>query len=220
MLATGVVLYLSLSRTLMLTLDAQLEAAGQSARMELIESGGIGDLQRDGYQAGVLYVVLASDGSVVANPQQVDVQALPAGLLTTQSPAFETASIGGDAIRLYGQQVVEPGGDWVTLIVGQSLAPEYAAAQQLLLTLGVCGAVGVLFSFAGAWFLAARALVPIKRAFRTSAGVRGGRVARAAYPLDDPPLGGGLARQRTGATQSGAGVRDSRGNRSHGAPDA
>ena len=166
LLAIGGVLYLSLSRTLMLTLDAQLEAAGQSARMELLESGGIGDLQRDGYQAGVLYVVLASDGSVVANPQQVDVQALPAGLVTTQLPAFETTSIGGDAIRLYGQQVVKPSGDWVTLVVGQSLAPEYAAAQQLLLTLFVCGAVGLLFSFAGAWFLAARALVPIKRAFQ------------------------------------------------------
>ena len=166
LLATGVVLYLSLSQTLMLTLDRQLEAAGQSAKMELLESGGLGDLQRDGYQAGVLYVVVASDGSVIANPQQVDLQALPAGLLTTQSPAFATSGIGGDAIRLYGQHVVEPSGDWVTLVVGQSLAPEYAAAQQLLWTLGVCGAVGVLFSLAGAWFLAGRALVPIKRAFQ------------------------------------------------------
>ncbi|MBV9581205.1 MAG: HAMP domain-containing histidine kinase [Chloroflexi bacterium] len=166
LLVIGVVLYLSLSRTLMVTLDAQLESASQSARMELLESGGTVDLQRDGYRAGVLYVVLAPDGSVVANPQQLDVQVLPAQLLTSEAPTFVTTTISGDAVRLYAQPVIEPNGDHLTLIVGQSLAPEYAAAQQLMLTLGVCGALGLLFSFAGAWFLAARALVPINRAFQ------------------------------------------------------
>jgi signal transduction histidine kinase len=166
LLAIGVVLYVSLSHMLMVTLDAQLESASQSARMELLESGGTGDLQREGYQAGVLYVVLASDGSVVANPQQVDVRALPAHLLTSQSPAFATSTINGDAIRVYAQPVVEPSGDHLTLIVGESLAPEYLAAQQLMLTLGACGALGLVFSFAGAWFLAARSLVPIKRTFQ------------------------------------------------------
>ena len=166
LLAIGVVLYVSLSRTLMVTVDAQLDSASQSARMELLESGGDVDLQRDGYRAGVLYVVLAADGGVVANPQQVDVQALPTQLLTSQSPVFVTSSISGDAVRLYAQPVVEANGDNLTLIVGQSLAPEDMAAQQLMLTLAVCGALGLLFSFAGAWFLAARALVPIKRAFQ------------------------------------------------------
>src|SRR5262249_30803219 len=110
LLAIGIVLYVSLSRTLMVTLDAHLESASQSARMELLESGGAVDLQRDGYQAGILYVVLAPDGSVVANPQQVDVQALPAQLLTSQSPVFDTSTIGGDAVRLYVHPVVEPNG--------------------------------------------------------------------------------------------------------------
>ncbi|MBV9580943.1 MAG: hypothetical protein JO057_20370 [Chloroflexi bacterium] len=166
LVAIGIVLYLSLSRTLMETLDTELESASRSASMELLESDGIADLQRDGYQAGVLYVVLASDESVLANPQQVDVQALDPHLLTSQSSEFITSTIAGDATRLYAQPVVEPNGDHLTLVVGQSLAPEYTAAQRLMFILGACGALGVAFSFAGAWFLAARALVPIKRAFQ------------------------------------------------------
>ncbi|HEY1293433.1 MAG TPA: HAMP domain-containing sensor histidine kinase, partial [Chloroflexota bacterium] len=166
LLAIGVVLYLSLSRTLMVTLDAHLESASQSARIELLETDGSAELERDGYQAGVLYVVLASDGSVVANPQHVDVEALDGQLLTSQWPGFITTTVAGDATRLYAQRVLEPNGDYLTLVVGQSLAPAYAAAQELMFTLGVCGALGLVFSFTGAWFLAARALVPIKRAFQ------------------------------------------------------
>lgn len=165
LVAISTVLFVSLNRTLMSTVDAQLRSGGESARMELVETGGISDLQREGYQAGLLYVVLAADGSVVYNPQQVEVQALPGDLLATRPASFQTVDIAGSAVRLYGQQILEPGGDSVTLVVGQTLAPEEAAAREIMLTLLLCGGVGLVLSFAGAWFLAARALEPIQRAF-------------------------------------------------------
>jgi len=165
LVAISVILYASLNRTLMSTVDAQLRSASESARTELVESGGIEDLQREGYQAGLLYLVLGADDRVVANPQSVDLTEVPLDLLSHGSAVFETVDIGGSRVRLYGQQVVEPGGGSVTLVVGQTLAPEEAAARGLMLTLLLSGTVGLLLSFAGAWFLAARALVPIQRAF-------------------------------------------------------
>src|SRR5437762_1706561 len=54
----------------------------------------------------------------------------------------------------------------VYVVVGQSLAPEYDTLRRTLLGLLAAGVVGLLFSFAGAWFLAGRALVPIEDAFR------------------------------------------------------
>src|SRR5207237_8960847 len=52
-----------------------------------------------------------------------------------------------------------------TLYVGQSLAPEESARRSLLLVLFGGGGLGLLMSFAGAWFLSRRALVPIQYAF-------------------------------------------------------
>jgi two-component system, OmpR family, sensor histidine kinase CiaH len=163
---TGVVLYVSLERALMSSVDVELKSASESARNELVEAGGTGDLQREGYQAGMLYLVIASDGSVASNPQQIDMGTLPPNLLETRSDAFQSADIGAQTTRFYAQRVDEPGRDSVVLVVGRSLEPEQAAAQQLLLTLIVCAVIGLVLSFAGAWFLAARALVPVEQAFQ------------------------------------------------------
>ena len=164
--ATGAVLYVSLNRTLMSSVDAQLQSASASAEVELEESSGITDLQREGYQSGLLYLIIASDGNVVANPQGIDVENVPPDLLSGRSQAFETVAIEGTAVRLFAQQIPMPGGgDALTLVVGMPLAPVQAGAHDLLLTLLLCGAVGLALSFLGAWFLAARALVPVQGAF-------------------------------------------------------
>jgi hypothetical protein len=128
LIAISAVVYVSANRMLMSTVDAQLKAASESARAELVETGGIGDLQREGYQAGLLYVVVSADGSVIYNPQQVDVRVLPPDLLANRSAAFDTAEISGSAVRLYRQQISGPGGDSMTLVVGVTLAPEQTAA--------------------------------------------------------------------------------------------
>src|SRR5207248_2241230 len=47
----------------------------------------------------------------------------------------------------------------------ESLAPEQSALHSLLLVLLAGGGLGLLLSFAGAWFLSGRALVPIQQAF-------------------------------------------------------
>jgi two-component system sensor histidine kinase CiaH len=163
---TGVVLYLSLNRTLMSSVDAELESASKSAALELVEPEGTGDLQREGYQSGLVYIVVTSDGRIASDPQELDVSLLPADLLSASADTFETLTLGPDTMRLYARRVLEPGGDAVVLVVGRSLASEQTAAQQLVLTLTACGVIGIALSFAGAWFLAARALVPVQQAFR------------------------------------------------------
>src|SRR5262249_3397796 len=68
------------------------------------------------------------------------------------------------------------------LAVGQSMASDYDTLRRTLLGLLAAGLVGLLLSFAGAWFLAGRALVPIEEAFRRQQGF----VADASHGLPTP----------------------------------
>ena len=81
------------------------------------------------------------------------------------APRFVSTTINGDPVRTYSRPVDVPGEGELILVVGESLVSADAANQELLLTLLTLGLFGVLLSFAGGWFLAARALVPIQRAF-------------------------------------------------------
>ena len=98
----------------------------------------------------------------MANPQQVDIEGLSWPPPEPRAPAFETVEINGEATRIVTRRAPDGG----TIIVGQSLEPEFAALRSLLLVLGGGALLGLLLSLAGAWFLSGRALVPIQQAFR------------------------------------------------------
>jgi signal transduction histidine kinase len=163
--ATGAVLYVSLSRTLMQSVDGTLAAASGVAQSEVNESETT-ELEQQGYRAGLFYLVIGLDGSVLSNPQAVNAQQLPAGLLSTNSPSFFTADIDGSPVRMYARRVDTTSQGPVVLIVGQSLVALEAARAQLLFILLLGAALGLMLSFVGAWFLAARSLVPIQHAFQ------------------------------------------------------
>jgi signal transduction histidine kinase len=121
--------------------------------------------ERAGYRGGTFYLTLAPDGRVLANPQQVRATGVTFPSATTRTGAYATVMLDGEPARVHARPLrgrVAPG---ATLIVGQSLAPEHAALRSLLLVLIGGGGLGLLLSFAGAWFLAGRALVPIQHAF-------------------------------------------------------
>jgi signal transduction histidine kinase len=93
------------------------------------------------------------------------VQLIPLEVLSNASAGFATVEVAGSEVRLHREHIPEADGDSLILVVGMSLAPAQAAAQDLMLTLLVCGVIGLVLSFVGAWCLAARALAPIRRAF-------------------------------------------------------
>jgi signal transduction histidine kinase len=96
----------------------------------------------------------------------VAIAGLPLPQPAGRGRVYATTNVNGEPVRLLARAVGERGRAGGTLVVGQSLAPEQEALASLLVILIVGGGAGLLLSFAGAWFLAGRALVPIARAFR------------------------------------------------------
>ena len=163
LLVLGLIVYASLARSLMDGVDSSLETSSRTAMLELNEPFDT-DLARAGYQGGLFFLLVDGSGTVLANPQNVDVTRLPANLVTNPPRGFSTADIVADSVRLYVRDFDQPGGQ-ATLIVGQSLAAERESEHRLLLILLLGGGIGLLLSFLAAAFLSDRALVPIQEAF-------------------------------------------------------
>src|SRR5579859_7438772 len=160
--------YVALSRSLLDEVDRNLLSRSEQAIPILFppprrpdETGPGGRRQPPGYSAGVFFLALLPDGSVLANPQQVTVTDLP--WPETREPAFATIQLSdGDMARVVLRRIPDGG----LLVTGQSLDPEQTALHSLVLVLVGGGGVGLLLSLAAAWFLAGRALIPIQDAFQ------------------------------------------------------
>ena len=166
LLVLGVILYASLRRSLMDELDSSLETSSRMAQVELAEAVAETDLTRAGYQGGLFFLLLDASGTVLANPQEVDVTNFPVEPVEKATARFSTVDLPTGPVRLYVHGFPQPGAEAAMLVVGQSLVPEREAEQRLVLILLLGGGIGLLLSFVGAAFLADRALVPIHEAFR------------------------------------------------------
>jgi len=165
LLVLGAILYASLTRSLMDAADSSLETSSRTAQVELAEASE-SDLTRAGYQGGLFFLLLGANGTVLANPQQVDVTSFQVALAGNATAGFSTVDLPTDEVRIYVRDLPQPGAKSATLVVGQSLASEREAERRLVLILLLGGTVGLVLSFVGAAFLADRALVPIQQAFR------------------------------------------------------
>ena len=163
----GTTVYLALARSLVDEVDRSLISRSDQFGPVLFprEEGGRGGGPRrgppEGYRGGVFYLAYFPDGNV-ANPQQVNIDSLrwPEG--ATGNFAFINVVANDEPARVLLRRMPDGG----LLAVGQSLAPEKAALDSLMLVLVGGGGLGLLLSLAGAWFLSGRALVPIQQAFR------------------------------------------------------
>jgi len=166
----GTSIYIALSRSLLAEVDRTLLTQSEQAIGILFppprrgdEPGGGGGPRRgpEGYRGGAFFLALLPDGTVLANPQQVNTGEL--AWPQTREPTFATIQLGdGDLARVVLRRTFDGG----LLVVGQSLEPEQSAMRWLLLVLVGGGGIGFLLSLAAAWFLSGRALVPIQQAFQ------------------------------------------------------
>src|SRR5579859_5235110 len=163
--------YVALSRSLLDEVDRNLFSRSEQAlpilfprgRPDENGPGGPGGPRRgpQGYSAGIFFLALLPDGSVLANPQQVSTTELP--WPETRDPAFATIQLGdGDMARVVLRRTPDGG----MLVTGQSLQPEETALHSLGLVLVGGGGLGLLLSLGAAWFLSGRALIPIQQAFQ------------------------------------------------------
>jgi two-component system sensor histidine kinase CiaH len=190
LVVVGAAVYAAMSRSLMDQVDRYLSARAEQAmrdpRSFLSPPGGSSD---ERYRAGAFYLIVGPDGRVLANPQRVDTRGLELAQAAGAPREGVTAELGDEPVRLYAHPIQEEGegapakpgpsprtkaqgrrgpfgAEGSVLVVGQSLSGEERALGLLLLILVGGGIGGLLLSFAGAWFLAGRALVPIQHAFR------------------------------------------------------
>ena len=162
--ALGTTIYVAVARSLQNELDRTLLDASEHALPNLFgpPGGRRPPSDQEGYRGGVFYVGLLPDGSVLANPQQVNVAELTWTPPIAREPSLSTTTLNREPIRVVARRAPDGG----TILVGMSLAPQESALRSLLLVLLGGGGLGLLLSFAGAWFLSGRALVPIHHAFR------------------------------------------------------
>jgi two-component system, OmpR family, sensor histidine kinase CiaH len=164
LLALGTSVYVAVDRVLTNQVDRTLLEASERAAPNLFgpPGGGRGPgREQEGYRGGIFYIGLLPDGSILANPQQVDVADLtwlPPG---PRQATISSTTLNDEPTRVVARRAPDGG----TILVGQSLASSQAALHSLLLVEFFGGGLGLLLSFAGAWFLSGRALVPIQQAF-------------------------------------------------------
>lgn len=160
----GATIYVAVARSLLDEVDRNLVSRSEQAGPQLFPPPGRGrgqDEYREGYSGGVFYVGLRGNGEVL-NPQRVDFHSVVWPVPDARLMVIETTTVDDEPTRVVARRMPDGG----TLYVGQSLEPEQAALRSLLIVLIGGGALGLLLSFAGAWILSGRALVPIQLAFR------------------------------------------------------
>ncbi len=155
----GTTIYVAVARSLIDEVDRNLIGRSEAAGPQLF-SPRRGEY-REGYSGGVFVIGLLGSGEVL-NPQRVNFDSADWPKPEGRQTIIDTITLDGDPTRVVARRQPDGG----VLYVGQSLEPEVAALRSLLLVLFGGGALGLLLSFAGAWILSGRALIPIQYAFR------------------------------------------------------
>ena len=163
----GTAVYVVLAHSLVADVDRELATRGALVTERLLERPN-GDYQfrREGYIGGLFYLLVDGDGTVIANPQRVNLDPSDVVRYPDSGPLYLTLDLDDGPARLYLAALPPRPAGPVALAVGKSLVPEYDTLRQALLALLAAGGVGIAFSVLGGWFLAGRALVPIEEAFR------------------------------------------------------
>jgi two-component system sensor histidine kinase CiaH len=160
----GTAVYLSLQHSLTTEVDRNLASRANEVATEFYHFG-VAHVDASNFRGGVFYLVAAPNGSILQNPQRVDLQMLPIAMPAGTTPGVATITVGGEAVRLYLLPLDPAGSGGLILVTGESLLPEQQALESLLLVLALSAAGGLLLSLAGARFLVSRSLIPIQRAY-------------------------------------------------------
>lgn len=160
----GTAVYVTLRQTLTAEVDSNL-ASRASVVADEIYRFGAARMEAATFRGGVFYLVARPDGTIVDNPQHVDIQVLPRPLPTTNAPSTTTISVQGERDRLLLLPLAVGPGGRIFLVTGESLAPQERVLSSLLLVLIASASGGLLLSLVGASFLVSRSLIPIQRAY-------------------------------------------------------
>ncbi|MCZ7568291.1 MAG: ATP-binding protein [Ardenticatenaceae bacterium] len=180
----GALVYVSLARSLIGEVDRDLLRRSNAIVMAITHERSEGRIRpRPEIMRGAVFsLLLGPDGRVLENPENLTFPPEIVGLSGNKLPRYATIVVDGEPARLYIQPLPGPQFGPALFVIGQSIAAEESALHQLVLILATVSGTGLLVSILGAWFLAGRALVPIRLAFQHQQEF----VAAAAHELRTP----------------------------------
>lgn len=176
MVAFALVAYVLANQVLAGEVDGQLNARAGEAQTHL--SHDLADLNNDhdfGTDApGVFLFLLRPDGTVLHDSLNGHLSGLPdraavRAALASGHPDLRTVSVGSNGaieVRLRTEDVKQRGVLVGVLQLGVFTQPYDHELHLLLLVLAVVGVGGLVLALCGGFFLASRALVPVRAAFR------------------------------------------------------
>lgn len=174
--AFALVAYVLAAHVLAGEIDSQLDARARDARAHLSRDLSFDfntDHDYDTDAPGVFVVLLGPDGTILhdsLNGQLAgipDMEAVQAVLESGQTD-LRMVSVGANEsteVRLRTERVMQDGALVGILQLGVSTQPYEHELHLLLLVLAVVGAGGLVLALGGGFFLASRALVPVRTAF-------------------------------------------------------
>lgn len=116
------------------------------------------------------YLVLSADGSVLANPLNLNIAGLPksgdAEAAASDGDAWSQLSVEDDDYRLYSYPVRHDDETLAVVQVGRSLEEHQRQLQDALLVIGISGLAGLVLAAIGGLLLAGRALAPAREAYQ------------------------------------------------------
>ena len=168
----GVAVFLSARQALFNGVDDDLEARAQrevlaplaAQRFDPFVQGQLEIAMAGGY----FYAITRTDGTVWSGTPNIEAHGLAAAeelqeIGLDDVKYIETRTSDGDDLRIYIRHIQTRQGIFF-LQVGRSIEPERAALSRLLLILVAGGAAALVLALAGGFWLAGRALTPIKTA--------------------------------------------------------
>jgi signal transduction histidine kinase len=158
-------------------IDNQLATRASQAQRHFSQEGAVGADNDHDYSAdapGVFLLLLAPDGTVRYNSFNVQLSGLPdmnalRATLTSDQPDLRTVQVGANGaveLRLRTESVKRAGTLVGVLQLGLSTQPYDHELHMLLLMLALVGSGGMALALVGGFFLASRALVPVRAAFQ------------------------------------------------------
>lgn len=173
----ALVAYILAYRALAGEIDNQLATRASEAQRHFSQEGTFGADNDHDYNTdtpGVFLLLLTPDGTIQYNPSNVQLPGLPNlhalhDVLESGQPDLRTVHVGTDRsveVRLRTEGVKREGALVGVLQLGLSTQPYDHELHALLLVLALVGSGGLALALVGGFFLASRALVPVRTAFQ------------------------------------------------------
>lgn len=118
----------------------------------------------------VFFIATREDGSVLWNPRNVEIEEFPLAELASQpAESVTTRDVEGEdhRYRVVVFSVISPTQATVRVVVGRSMDARDYQLRVLTIVLGVGGVAGVLLAAVGGFWIAGRALIPIRATLET-----------------------------------------------------